>query len=122
MLTLKPGENVMKRFIAAAVLALAPISAHAAQVTAQLSWTASAGATSYVVERNINGGVFAQVGTPVASPFTDSGLALGTTYCYHVAAVNTAGQSAFSAPDVCGTSASVPPVPGGTVLTITITP
>ncbi len=66
-----------------------------AQVT--VSWTASAGATSYIVRRaTVSGGPYTQVGAPVAVSFPDTGLTNGTTYYYVVAAVNANGASANS--------------------------
>ena len=63
-----------------------------------LSWSASAGATSYNVKRaTTNGGPFAQIASPATANYTDTGLTNGTTYYYVVSAVNTAGESANSA-------------------------
>jgi hypothetical protein len=65
-----------------------------------LSWTASAGATSYSVYRGTSAG--GESATPIATgltapSFTDTGLSSGTTYFYQVTAVNSAGQSPRSA-------------------------
>ncbi len=97
---------------------LAPVGLAAAAGAAQvsLSWSASSGATSYVVERAIvSGGPFAQVGTPAATSFVNTGLADGTKYFYVVAAVNGAGKSTFSAQVSATPLAAVtaPPVPAG---------
>ena len=63
-----------------------------------LSWSASAGATGYVVKRGTaSGGPYTQVGTPTATSFTDTGLTNGTKYFYVVEASNSAGTSANSA-------------------------
>ena len=64
-----------------------------AQVT--LSWTASAGATSYTVERaTVNGGTYTAVASGVTTTsYTNTGLTNGTTYYYVVAAVNAGGSS-----------------------------
>ena len=68
-----------------------------------LSWTASTdnvGVTGYRVERCQGAGctTFAQVGTPTATSFGDTGLSASTTYRYRVRAVDAAGNlSAYSA-------------------------
>ena len=57
-----------------------------------LVWHASFGATSYVVKREGN-----QIATTTTTNYSDVGLALGTMYCYAVAATNLGGGSADSA-------------------------
>jgi fibronectin type 3 domain-containing protein len=63
-----------------------------------LSWTASAGATSYNIYRGTtSGGEGATpVGTSATNSFTNTGLTNGTTYYYKVSAANSAGTSAQS--------------------------
>jgi fibronectin type 3 domain-containing protein len=62
-----------------------------------LVWSASTGASSYHVKRSTTaGGPYTQIGAPVATNFTDSGLTNGTTYFYVVSAVNSTGESANS--------------------------
>ena len=66
---------------------------------ARVTWTAVAGATSYVVERasSANPGAFAEIGAGVtATQFDDTGLAPATTYSYRVAAKNAGSTSTFS--------------------------
>ena len=79
-------------------------------VTAQsvtLGWSASTGATSYVVRRD---------GTTLATPstpaYTDATVGAGTTYAYTVAASNAAGTSAPS-PAVSVTTPAPPAAPTG---------
>ena len=62
-----------------------------------VSWnpaTDNVGVTGYIVERCQGSGCtnFVQVGTPTASPFTDSGLTPNTVYNYHVRATDAAGN------------------------------
>ena len=62
-----------------------------------LNWTASTdnvGVSGYRVERCQGAGCtnFAQVGTPTATTYSDTGLAPSTTYRYQVRAVDAAGN------------------------------
>ncbi len=66
--------------------------------TVALTWTASAGATSYSIYRGTapGGEGATPVGTATSNSFTDPGLTNGTTYYYKVTASNSAGTSAQS--------------------------
>ena len=90
-----------------------------AQVT--LAWTASARATVYSVRRAAGAtGPFAEVGTPTATAFTDTGLTAGTAWFYVVRAKNGAGESADSlvaAATTKGTAPGVPAAPTGLTAT-----
>jgi hypothetical protein len=82
-----------------------------------LSWTASAGAVSYNVERSTtSGGPYTTVGTPTTTDFTDTSVTNGVTYFYVVDAADLAGTSPNSAQVSATPSGSVPNV------TITINP
>jgi hypothetical protein len=71
-------------------LAAAPGS----NATVRLTWTASAGATNYLVRRsNVSGNSYAPVTSTPNPSFTDNGLANGTTYYYVVSAVGTSNES-----------------------------
>ena len=96
------------------------LQATAGNAQVMLTWMASAGATSYTLSRSTQaGGPWTQVATPASNAYTDTGLTNGTQYFYVVAAVNTGGTSANSAP-VSATPAAPtvtpppPPPPVGT--------
>jgi hypothetical protein len=64
----------------------------------EVTWNAVDDATSYVLQRNEDGGAFAQVGGSLtATTFTDTDVEEGIEYGYQVAAVNAIGTSPFSA-------------------------
>jgi len=66
--------------------------------TATVTFDNVTDATGYTVERSPGaGGAFAQVGTPTASPFQDTGLTAETAYRYRVAATNSVGTGPYSA-------------------------
>ena len=71
-----------------------------------LSWTASAGATGYNIQRSLtNGGSYAIIGTSVGTSYTDGTATNGVTYYYVVSATLGAGQSGNSN-QVTGTPAA----------------
>lgn len=74
------------------------LSATAGNAQISLSWTASAGATSYNVKRGLSAsGPFTTVAANVSGiSYTNIGLTNGTTYYYVVSAVNAVGESANS--------------------------
>jgi len=79
-----------------------------------LTWTASAGATSYNVKRSTtSGGPYSTVGTPSTTSFTNTGLTNGTTYYYVVTAVNSAGESGNSNQASATPNLSIPAAPAG---------
>jgi len=75
------------------------LTATAAGATIAVSWDAVSGATSYRLERAdaTAPGVFTQIGGAItATTFSDAAVVANRVYSYRVAAVNTAGTSAFS--------------------------
>jgi fibronectin type 3 domain-containing protein len=82
-----------------------------------ITWSVSAGATSYHAKRSTtSGGPYTQVAAPSAANFTDTGLTNGTTYFYVVSALNSIGESANSA------QASATPANTPVNVTVTINP
>jgi len=80
-----------------------------------LTWSASAGVTSYHVKRSTTtGGPYTQVGAPATTSFSDTGLTNGTTYFYVVSALNSVGESANSNQ----ASATPPNTPADVTITI----
>jgi hypothetical protein len=83
-----------------------------------LSWSASAGATSYNVERAaVNGGPYATVASVTTTTYTDPGLTNGTTYFYVVCAVHAGLESPVSA-QASATPASMSLLVGSVIGTI----
>ncbi len=80
-----------------------------------LSWTASAGATSYHVKRGTaKGGPYTQVSAPTAAAYVDTALTNGTPYYYVVSAVNSIGEGGNSS------EATATPIPPSTAVQVTV--
>jgi hypothetical protein len=62
----------------------------------QLTWTAVAGASGYLVERSLNGSTWAQVGSVSTTSFTNVGLTAGVKYYYRIRAYTSGGKGAYS--------------------------
>ncbi len=81
------------------VFPVIPTGAVAAPGNSQvcLSWSASAGASSYIIMRStVRGGPYNEVNTSFSTNYTDGGLTNGTTYYYVVVAANYNNGSAQS--------------------------
>ncbi len=81
-----------------------------------LSWSASAGASSYNIKRaTVNGGPYTIIGTSNGPNtfYTDNALTPGKIYYYVVSAVNAKGQSANSAQVSAVPAITLPDVPTG---------
>ena len=84
------------------------LTATASSAQVVLSWTGSAGATSYNVYRNTSSGTETLLKSGLtATSYTDTGLTNGVTCFYQVAAVNNFGTSARSA-EASATPQAVP--------------
>lgn len=75
-----------------------------------LSWDIVSSATSYDVQRSIDGVTYASVSTPTLNEFLDdaydatgnpTGVVIGTQYWYKVCATNTDGSSSYSDAQSC---------------------
>jgi hypothetical protein len=73
-----------------------------------VTWSASAGATSYEVVRIGAGGILTSLGTTGSPPFTDSLAAADTAYLYKVRAV-APGTSSYSSVDLATTKSFTDP-------------
>jgi hypothetical protein len=86
---------------------LSASAVNASQIS--LSWTASSGATSYLIQRSPDGSTgWTQAGTSSTTTFTDSGLTPSTTYFYRVLASNGPGTSTPSNVASATTQAGLP--------------
>lgn len=72
------------------------LAATAGNAQVNLTWNASAGATSYHVKRSTTSGAETQIAAPASNSYTDSGLTNGAKYFYVVSAVDSGGESANS--------------------------
>ncbi|MEO8218336.1 MAG: NBR1-Ig-like domain-containing protein [Acidobacteriota bacterium] len=68
-----------------------------------LTWTGSAGATSYQVERRGAGSGFTLIGSSSTAQYTDSGRPTGQSFVYRVRATNGAQFSGYSNADLATT-------------------
>ena len=93
------------------------LAATAGNAQASLTWTASAGATSYTVRRSTTSGTgYATVASNLtATNYVNTGLTNGTQYFFVVTATNTAGTSGNS------NQASATPTAGGQACTGAVT-
>jgi fibronectin type 3 domain-containing protein len=95
------GESANSAEVTAAPVQPAPavpanLAATAGNAQVSLTWSASAGATSYHVKRSTTSGAEAQIAAPASTTFTDTTVTHGTKYFYVVSAVNSAAESANS--------------------------
>ena len=74
---------------------------------AYLSWDISAGATTYTIQRSLDGVTYTILANPTLNSYTDLTTTIGVQYYYQVASTNVSGSSPFSAPQ------SIIPSPDG---------
>jgi fibronectin type 3 domain-containing protein len=114
------GESGYTSYTSATTSGNAPSAPTGVSAAAQssssirVSWSSVSGASSYKVYRSTSpSGLYAEVGSPSSSPYTDTGLLPDTTYYYLVTAVNSAGESGYTSYTSATTSGSVPSAPTG---------
>ena len=75
---------------------------------------------NFKVERSTNGTTFAEIAVPAAgsTTYSDSGLAVGTTYSYRVRASNSVGNSPYSNTASASTSSGAPAAPSNLTATV----
>src|ERR1700689_83185 len=61
-----------------------------------LSWDIISGATTYSIQRSIDGVTFTTLATPSINSYLDSSVTVGTQYYYQVASVNISGTSPYT--------------------------
>ena len=86
----------------------ASLNAYAGNTQVTLSWSASVGATNYVILRGPTSGGEIVVGSSTNNTYADTGLFNGTNYFYVVQAVGPGGSSIYS-PEASATPFSGPP-------------
>jgi beta-galactosidase len=109
----------------------APASLNASPDNGQiaLAWTASTGATNYVIWRSLSSGNESNsVGATIGTTYTDTGLINGTTYFYVVTAAGPGGLVSSNSPEASATPsapagvlapASLNAYPGNSQITLT---
>lgn len=63
-----------------------------------LSWDITVGATSYQVQRSLDGVTYANYATVSVNNYLDSVVVVGTQYFYKIASINVSGTSTYTAP------------------------
>lgn len=63
-----------------------------------LSWDIVAGATSYQVQRSVDGITYTDYATNTVNNYLDTAVVSGTQYYYQVASINGSGTGSFTAP------------------------
>lgn len=85
--------------------------AQTANQVALVSWTQTPGATSYLVQRSLDNVTYTTLvtlsGSPLATSYLDTTVALGATYWYKVAAASTTGSINFTGQPNPGDIASI---------------
>lgn len=61
-----------------------------------LSWDIMPGATSYNVQRSLDGNIFTTIASPVVNNYLDTSVTIGILYYYQIASVNISGTSGYT--------------------------
>ncbi len=77
---------------------------------AVLTWNSPVGVVSYQLERKIGSGGYTAITPPSGSQtsYTDNGLSIGTTYCYHLRAFSATGDQSDYTTEYCVTPLAAP--------------
>lgn len=77
-----------------------PLNVYLTQANRQVlfQWDLTVGATSYIVQRSVDGVTYSTVSSPTNPYYLDTAVVAGNQYWYQAAAVNASGTSAYSAP------------------------
>lgn len=102
------GVSTNSLIVSTPPAAPASLNAYAGNAQITLSWSASVGATNYVILRGTNSGGEITIGSSSNTTFTDTGLLNGTNYFYIVQAVGPGGSSLYS-PEASTAPFSGPP-------------
>lgn len=78
----------------------APVNFYAQQANRQvwLQWDISVGATSYSVQRSLDGVNYTTYATVVVNNYLDTVVTVGTQYWYQIASINGSGTSGYTEP------------------------
>ena len=115
------GYSAYTAGVVARLLPKTPTGLSVAAVPGQLSlsWAPAAGALSYSVHRSVNGGAFALLASGLTTTaHADTGVVVGSTYCYAVSAVSAGGEGPRSAA-ACATAPAYPRPNAPTGLSVT---
>lgn len=63
-----------------------------------LSWDIVSGATSYQIQRSVNGVTYANLATSSVNNYLDTTVTINTLYYYQIASINSAGTSSYTSP------------------------
>ncbi|HEY9175292.1 MAG TPA: immunoglobulin domain-containing protein [Verrucomicrobiae bacterium] len=113
MFSLYQADNSGRNMYGAVVTPVAPraptgLSAISLNARVTLFWSASAGATNYIVKRStVSGGPYVEIGQTSGLTYTDTSVVNFQTYYYVVSAVGLFGEGAYSA-QVVGTPKLAP--------------
>lgn len=86
------------------------LSLQTANAQNYLSWTASAGATSYSIKRSLDGVNYTTLDTTVLPKYLDTAVSIGVEYFYQVASINDSGTSVYLGPQLLPYSVIPAPV------------
>lgn len=86
-----------------------------------LTWSPSAGATSYSIQRSLDGVNYTNLATPTIPKYLDTAVSVGVEYFYQVASVNVSGTSPYAQPSILPLSLIPAPVAEMSLATLRLT-